>query len=265
MELTRRLVFRGNAVAFGGRIVRPEDVVLEMSGGSCIPGAGGRTVWRGSRTRFKNFASFESASTLAEGLFDDVKGAIALSNHEVQEASLAATTRVRGEISKLVVGSEKRVKVDRAAIELRARNPAGSGEPPITIVEAALDGVTIDGFKLKFTIERSIYEKYDTYSKVVAASDDPAFVKKYGRLFRKHNAIIYATLVKKIEWDGPANPKARIDEHTVIVEDFGTIFFAEVLIRSTSRRVMMLRFKLGSNEGGSAGGPDVDINGIWYP
>lgn len=265
MELTRRLAFRGSAVAFGGRIVRPEDVVLEMPGASSIPVTGGRTVSRISKTRFKTFVSFESATTLAEGLFDDLKGVIALSNHEVPEASLTATTRVRGEIAKLVVGSKKRVKVERAAIELRAKNPAGSGEPPITVVEAVLDGVSIDGFKLKFTIERGVYEKYDTYAKVLTATDDPAFNKKYGRLFRKHDKIIYATLVRKIEWDGPANPKAQIDENTVIVDDFGTIFFGEVLIRSTSRRVTMLRFQLGSAEGGSAGGPDVDINGIWYP
>ena len=85
MELTRRLVFRGNAVAFGGRIVRPEVVPLEMPGASCIPVTGGRTVSRIGRTRFKNFASFESASTLAEGWFDDVKDAIALSNHTIKK------------------------------------------------------------------------------------------------------------------------------------------------------------------------------------
>jgi hypothetical protein len=155
--------------------------------------------------------------------------------------------------------------VDRSAIELRAKNPADSGEPPIAIVEAVLDGVTIDGFKLKFTIERSIYERYDTYAKLLTATDDPAFVKKHGRLFRKHGTIIYATLVRKIEWDGPENPNAQIDEHTVIVKGFGTIFFGEILIASTARRVTMLRFQLEPNDGGSAGGPDVDINGIWYP
>src|SRR5688572_8949879 len=100
MDLTRRLVFRGNAVAFGGRIVRPEDVVLVMPSASSIPVTGGRTVARIPRTKFKNFVSFESASTLAEGLFDDLKGAIALSNHTVREDSLTATTRVRAEISK---------------------------------------------------------------------------------------------------------------------------------------------------------------------
>ena len=74
---------------------------------------------------------------------------------------------------------------------------------------------------------------------------------------------VYATLVRKIEWDGPANPNATIDENTVIVKDFGRIFFGEVLISATARRVTMIRLELGSDEGGSAGGPDVDINGSW--
>ena len=43
----------------------------------------------------------------------------------------------------------------------------------------------------------------------------------------RHGTTIYATLVRKIEWDGPANPNAKIDEHTVIVKDFGQIFFGE--------------------------------------
>ena len=59
-----------------------------------------------------------------------MKGAIALSNHTVQEDTLTATTRVRGEIAKLVVGSKKRVKVDRAAIELRSKNPAEQRRAP---------------------------------------------------------------------------------------------------------------------------------------
>jgi hypothetical protein len=265
MELTRRLVFRGNAVAFGGRIVRPEDVVLEMPGASSIPVAGGRTRWRGSKTRFKNFVSFESAATLAEGLFDDLAGAIALSNHTVAEASLTMTTRVRGEISTLVVGSKKRLRVGRAAIELKSKSPAQSGEPPIAVVDAVLDQVTIDGFKLKFTLERALFERYDTFAKVLTAFDDPAFAKKYGRMFRKHHTTIYATLVRKLEWDGPANPDAEIDEHTVVVKDFGRIAFGEVLIASTARRVTMIRLELGSDEGGAGGGPDVDINGTWYP
>jgi hypothetical protein len=282
MEFRRRLVFRGNASAFGGRIVRPDDVVIEMPGASSLGVVGGRSVARIGRTQFKNFVSFESASTFAEGLFDDRKGAIELSHHRVREDTLTASTRVRAEIQKLVVGSTKRFTLDRAAAELRSKSPTASGEPPIRVADVVLEGVKIDGFKLKVTFEREVFDRYDTYARLLAAADEPGFVKKFGRqLFLTTDfdgrpapptgrlvpsfTTIYATIVKKLEWSGPPNPRARIEGHTVVVKDFGRVLFGEYLISSASRRLTMTRFELGSLEGGSAGGPDVDINGIWYP
>jgi len=280
MELRRRFIFRGNASAFGGRIVRPDDVVLEMPGASSLGVAGGRSVARIPRTQFKNFVSFESASTLAEGTFDDRQGAIELSHHKIREDALRTSTRVRAEIRTLVVGSRKRLKVGHAAVELRSKSPGGSGEPSIVLADATLESVTVDDRKLKITFERGIFERYDTHAKLLTAADDPDFVKTHGsHLFLTTDFegrpapatgrlvpgcdTIYATLVRKIEWDGAASPDASIEGHTVVVKDFGRIFFGELLITSASRRVTMIRLELGSDEGGSAGGPDVDINGSW--
>ena len=105
--------------------------------------SGGRSVAKIPRTNFGGFASFESASTLAEGLFDDLDGAIALSNHEVREDSLTATTRVRAEVRKLTVGRDQRLKIARLAAELQARSPGVSGEPPIVPGDTLVEGVTI--------------------------------------------------------------------------------------------------------------------------
>lgn len=280
MTLKRRLIFHGNAAAFGGRIVRPADVVFEMPGASALPVTGGRSVSRIGRTRFEKFLSFESASTLAEGLFDDRAGAIALSHHEVREDSLTASTRVFAEVRRLVVGTEQRLKAVRLAAELRSKNPGTSGEPRITVGDVAADGVTIDGFKLTVALDRTPFERYDTHAKLLTALDDPGFVRKFGRhLLLEGSArtgraaptghgtsdTIYGTLVSSIEWAGRKNPDADIIGHTVVVKNLGTLFFGELLITPGSRRLTTMRLELGSHEGGSAGGPDVDINGIWYP
>jgi hypothetical protein len=280
MELKRRMVFRGNAAAFGGRIVRPSDIVLEMPGASSLPVTGGRSISRMARTQFKDVVSFESATTLAEGLFDDLDGAVALSNHLVREDTLTSSTRAHAEIRELVVGSRQRLRVKRLSAELLARSPAGSGEPPIALGDCSVDGLQIDGFKVKVDIERDVFQRCDTYSKLLAAADQPEFSREYrnqffmatdfpgrptppfGRPLRGRETI-YAAIVKKIDWDGQPNPRARIDNHTIVVEDFGTIFFGELLISSTSRRLTMMRLELGSDQGGSAGGPEVDINGSW--
>jgi hypothetical protein len=280
MELGRRFVFRGNAAAFGGRIVRPEDIILEMPGASALPVTGGRSVSKIGRTQFKEFASFDSASTFAEGLFDDRQGAIALSNHVLQEDALTTSTRVQAEIRKLVVGSKQRLTVERLAAELRAKSPAGSGEPRITLGDVMVEGVAIDGFKLRVEIERGVFQRYDTHARLVTAADDEDFVRRHGKhLFMTTDfegrpappsgrlvpgcETIYATIVRTIEWDGPPDPAAQIDHHSVVVKDFGRIFFGEILITSSSRRLTLMRLELGSDDGGSAGGPDVDINGSW--
>jgi hypothetical protein len=280
MELGRRFVFRGNAAAFGGRIVRPEDIVLEMPGASALPVTGGRSISKIGRTQFKEFVSFDSASTFAEGLFDDRQGAIALSNHLLQEDALTTSTRVQAEIRKLVVGSKQRLTVERLAAELRAKSPEGSGEPRITLGDVMVEGVVIDGFKLRVEIERGVFQRYDTHAKLLTAADDPDFVRRSGKhLFMTTNfegrpappsgrlvpgcETIYATIVRTIDWDGPPDPAAQIDHHSVVVKDFGRIFFGEILITSTSRRLTMMRLELGSDAGGTASAADVDINGSW--
>jgi hypothetical protein len=283
MELRRRFVFRGSAAAFGGRIVRPEDVIFEMPGASALPVSGGRSVSRIPRTDFKGFAGFESASTFAEGLVDDRDGAIALSNHQVREDSLRTTTRVQAEIRQLTVGRDKRLRIEHLAAELRGHSPAASGQPPITPGDVKIEGLTIDGFRLRIELELKLFERYDTHAKLITAIDDHAFVRSHGRQlfltthFEGYPApppngwlvpsceTIYATIVRKLEWDDKPAPGARIDHHSVVVENFGRIFLGEMLIAPYSRRLTLLRLELGSDSGGSGGGPDVDINGGWLP
>ena len=83
MDLRRRFVFRGNAAVIGGRIVRPKDQVIESSTASSLTVAGGRSRSQAKATRFGDWVSFGSASTSAEGLFDDVKQQIEVSHGRV--------------------------------------------------------------------------------------------------------------------------------------------------------------------------------------
>ena len=97
--------------------------------------------------------------------------------------------------------------------------------------------------------------------------------KKYGAQFFagrrgsiKKRKQIHATIVSRLEWEGEKNPRAEIiANNVVVVQDFGKIFFGEILINEGSRRLTLTRFELGSDGGGQAGGPDMDINGGWSP
>jgi hypothetical protein len=273
MELRRRFVFRGNAVAFGGRIVRPKDVTFTMPGASSLPVTGGRSTAEIAGRDFDGFLSFKSARTLADAAFsDDLDRLKEWTHRRVDEDKLTARTRVRAELSGLTVGTEKRVTVDRLAVELQSVSPRDRGEPPIKIVEVTIQNLLIDGVPLLIEFDATVFNEYDTHAKLVRAGsgDDVAekhcdhfFIDRHGsgpKKFVPHDKQIYATVVKKIG----QHPTAIVKDHnSVVVDGVGRIFFGELLISESTRRLTLMRLELGSGEGGSLGGPEVDVNGGW--
>ena len=276
-------MFRGNAAAFGGRFVRPDDVTLDTPAASSLPIVGGRSASaiegpeaKRFSERFKGHLSFAAASTVAEGSFDDRNQAIELTHGRVREEELTISTRVRAEIKGLTVGHEQRLIVGRMIAELRSTNPRDGGEPPISISDVAIDELTIDGFRLKVFLDSAVFNDLDTQAKLLRSAAKGDFGRKFGNqvFYRPRPASrtaprrghIHGTLVTKLQWDGEANPRATlIGNHVVVVKDFGKIFLGEILVDDGARRVSLLRLELGSNGGGMAGGPDVDINGTYSP
>jgi hypothetical protein len=116
---------------------------------------------------------------------------------------------------------------------------------------------------------------------VSAAADDPKSFRTYASHFVagatvegqtsgapgliSRDGVIYATIVKELKWEGKPPTDARIDGHTVIVKNFGTVYFGELLISGHERRLTMVRFELGSPVGGYADVGDVVTNGGGFP
>jgi hypothetical protein len=141
--------------------------------------------------------------------------------------------------------------------------------------------VSIGGFGLSVNINCGFFQKYDTRSKVLAAADDPKSMAAYKNHFVggatveghqpgrsgivQRDGVIYTTIVKEIKWEGKPYPGAKIDGHSVMVPDFGTAFFGELLIGGSERRLTMLRFELGSPDGGWIDAGDVSSNGSFFP
>jgi hypothetical protein len=281
MDLRRRFVFRGNAAAIGGRIVRPSDIVLESGTASSLTVAGGRSQSRTSGQQFGEFIKHGPASTFAEGLFDDLKQEIELTLGHVPEDSLTTSTRVRAEVSDLHVGVKPRLTISRLRASLSSKSPAGSGEPSIAVdSDTAIEGAAIGDCPLMVNVNALPFQKHDTRSKLLAAADDPAFVKEFGDcLFMKSGVagapappagrlvqgggITYATVIGSLKWAGDPYPGATIDHNVITVPDYGRIFFGELLITDVSRRLTLLRFELGSPDGGFVACAEVESNGSW--
>jgi hypothetical protein len=281
MQLTKQFLFRGNASALSGLFYRPKTVIVDMPGASSLGVSGGRSQAQIEGRSFGDVIRFGSAMTFAEGLYDDEKLASAVSDHRGEPLTLNATTNVMAEIRELAVGQKPLFTARRIRGALVSSSPRGSGEPSIAAGKSSvIQGVEIGGFGLNVALNTSLFQKYDTRSKVAAAADDPKVVAKFGQHFvldatikgqsRRaglivRNGLIYTTIVERISWIGKPFPGAKIDGHTVTVPDFGTIFFGELLVGGSERRLTMVRFDMGSPFGGWADGGGVDSNGSAYP
>jgi hypothetical protein len=284
MDNRRRYLFRGNAAAFGGQIVRPNEFLIEAHGASSLPVSGGRSVTRVGPPPANDFFRVESAETVAEGFFEDRGGFRAFTEGQGEQDALVAITNVRVHVKGFQLGNKFRLTVDELHAELNSRSPRASGQPSVRIGKVALDGVSINGHKLRVTLNTAPFVQCDTHAKLLAAADDPNFVRDSGdALFMRTprdgappppptgrliqaDGTIYATIVKSIEWDGAPYPGSRIDGNRVILEpDFGIVYFGELVISEYSRRLTMVRAALGSEGGGSASGGDAESNGTWSP
>jgi hypothetical protein len=281
MELRKQFLFRGNASALSGLFYRPKTVIVDMPGASSLGVSGGRSQAQIEGRSFGDVIRFGSAMTFAEGLFDDEKLASAVSDHKGELHTLNSTTNVMAEIRELAVGRKPLFNAKRIRGALASSSPRGSGEPSIAPGRSSvIQGVDIGGFGLDIALNTSLFQKYDTRSKVAAAADDPKVVAKFGQHFvldatikgqsRRsglivRNGLIYTTIVERISWIGKPFPGAKIDGHVVTVPDFGQIFFGELLVGGSERRLTMVRFDMGSPDGGWADGGGLDTNGSYYP
>jgi len=297
MELRRRFVFRGNAAAIGGRIVRPADTILDSVVASSLTVAGGRSRARAGPARFGEFVSFASAATSAEGLFDNVQGQIDRTFGKIPEDYLTTTTRVSADVTGLSIGGDKpKLTIKHLHASMTSKSPAGSGETSVAPGnDTIIEGVSIDGHVLTIELALPVFQQYDTMSKLLAAADNPQFVKESGDLLYMTRAspasgtspgsptapgavppppppparlqycsgTVYATIVKSIKWAGEPINGSVIDQNSVFIPDLGKLFFGELLITRESRRLTMLRGELGSLVGGDVACAEVDPDGTW--
>jgi hypothetical protein len=283
MEHTRRFVFRGNAAAAGGRIHRPTDVLIDVDGASSLTVAGGVSQSRIAATSFGEYVRLLGAATLAEGMFDDQKQAVDLTQRRMNQNEAPSTTRVWAEVEGLTISGKPELNVMRMRAALVARSGPVDGEPPFDLPDdVGFGSIDIGGSGLEVEIDYEAFRQCPTHAALLKAAGDRQFTERHGNCFfldrqaapaaaartpglRQSSGTTFATIVKSIRWTGKPYPGATIDHHSVIVPDFGTMFFGEILISSFSRRLTMLRLELGSPVGGFVACAEVETNGTWSP
>lgn len=289
MDSTRRYIFNGSAAAYGGRFVRPDDVVLSSNGGSALSQAGGRSVWSDTNIRLGKAFRVSFAFTSAEGLYDNREHAIEVTHGKRKVETLNAVTVVRAELRDLGVGGapplkpndprEPELRVRRLSGALTSRSQTPGRETSVMLNEAVFDGVSIDGLGLIVEVNEELFRTNDTHGKLARALSGAAFVKEHGAHFGRTRPLaskagaqgrsssggqFIGTIVKGLKWEGRPFLGAEFEgPNTVKIPNFGRVHFGEIIVKQHSRRLSMIRFALGSPTGGDSTCVDVDTNGNW--
>ena len=280
MELKRRFRFRGNAAAFGGRLIRPVDIVIENSAAASLTVSGGRSRARVGPLHFGDEVRLESAMAFAEGLFDDSKQYEELTYQRGREELLTTSTHVVSEVTGLAIGLKPQLTVARVRGALRSTTPLGSGETPVWPTdESVIEGLAIEGHKLVVELNTPLFQRLNTHAKLLAAADDPAFVRENGdhlfmqaafegRAIPSTGRVVgcgytMSTIVRRLRWDGTPFPGSQLDGNLAVVPGLGRLYFGEMLVTTTSKRLTMIRMELGSPCGGFFSCGEVEDNGYW--
>lgn len=272
MELTRRYLFNGSAAAYGGRFVRPDDVVLAANGGSALSVVGGRSVWRARDIKFGRSFRIRSAETSAEGLVDNLRDAVRASHGKLPHDALTATTSVMARCRGVEIGGAPPLKpgdepepmmlaADVVGALLSRSNSPGH-ESSVIVQEAAISPVTFDSpvhgrFRLDVVIDFAPFKRADTRAKVIA---DKSILQVHG-----DKDLVFATVVRELRWQkGRAYPGSKpLGTNGLYIPNLGRFYFGELIIQAGTRRLTMIRAELGSPTGGAATMSDVDTNGSW--
>jgi hypothetical protein len=276
MDQPRRYVFTGNASGVSFHIRRPVDAILPVQAASSLPVTGGVSesrVERGSLPKpgsATDYVTFESASTTARGDYADAKLAVAMTRKEVAFDAVPTLTTVTAEVTGLVVIG--RVSIDLAVMSMQAESSEHPLEPEIYCKGLRLEGIRVDGYPVRATLAEQFFCDNNTKSKLETACgkgyEPQLFFKAHnasGYGFGNPTGMVKCTVVSQLAWADKPNPNATIEGNSIVIPNFGKVYFGEAYITALSRRVTMVRFQLGSDDGGDGTGASGDTNGGEWP
>lgn len=302
--IERRFIFNGSAVAFAGRIRRPDDKFIKAAASSHLPVTGGlsEAVIEGTgidQYQYKDFITFKKAHSRAQGDFSDPRQAVQFTHGNHGQNVLPANTAVEAQLEGLVIDAPAvpehktpRQVFEALTLHVHMESTTNRRDPiSFRSLSAVFDGITLRtgmsaAVGLKVHTATEIFSENDTKAKLIETyAKDGDFRKKFAACFYpagaqlpgllsnlmgKHEipyakGIIVATFVTKLEWMGTPPEGSEILNNRLTIPGLGRIYFGEIVIEENNRRPTLLRFELGCLHGGEAAACEVGSNGGEYP
>lgn len=237
-----RYHFHASGYALSAHFDRPVDVPIAAQASLALPIEGGQAHSGIENFAIPRIAAFDAAQTHLSGSFQD---------EEENTATTSVTVVVEG-LSLLDF-----LTVDRMVTRLTGEHnlKQKNGESHIIALGSHFEDLKLGGHAVNVTLRHDLLLEAKTFENLKKAVKDDT---KSGRIMIPGNEVLLFSLVDKIETDLPG---AVIEGHTIEVPHFGKIALAEVFAGRGIRTLTMLRFQLGSPDGGGGTGGGGTTNG----
>jgi hypothetical protein len=273
MDVDRRFMFSGHALGVAAHFHRLDDLenldhAIPAMASSLIPVTGGRShqehknqVHTADKPRQRTLLSVGHAESTAIGrTLDDTH----------------FETEIHAIVRNLALLDQLHVDL----VEMHQTSSRAWDDPHscFSTKGCKIEGLKLGNVHVKLQLDETPFAECGTRLDLnrLYASESDAFRRENSKRFHsepdaksltEYNGRYYASLVKKIELEGPENEKSKmkVDGYSIKWDGFGKIFLGEVIMTDKERRVTMIRLKMGSSAGGGGGVGDGQTNSITAP
>ena len=279
-------LFRGNAVAAGGYLTKLKGVAIQLDrqhvtvhGESNLPIIGGisHSLVENPELRFPEFISYNQCSTIVEGFGDDRSATTNL--HSAVSNVLTTTSpspsdavpdlqSISFQVTNLAISARSIYPVDGYPAFQLLDAPVTTGmslvlkpfkKPPVVVPlrleidKAFLTPSKMDDLDTRFMEDRQFFDNHSA-----ALQSATPLVFGQSRFPRTPEGYVRSSFVTKI-----IRGNQEIPGNVLVEKGFGTIIFGTVVMDSYSRRVDLVRIKMGSDPEGRTDFCGACNNGIW--
>jgi hypothetical protein len=265
MSRETRFLYRSSALALGGYVTRPAGESLEVQAASVLPMVGGLGKARVENFNYRDLISFRAANSTVAG------------NESGDEHALLYNTLATVTIEDLNICNI--VTADRVVSRLVSEKYADEPELPIQPVGSYFTNLRIAGFPVDCKPNRILFEARTLPElKRMGGDELPSFNGESLRLpeqwaettraengpqtFTDHRSL---TSLFRLPRELPAGCQCGDTPWSILIPGFGTVYLGEFLVTRYSRRLAMLRVKMGSPVKGEVTAGYTEGNGTTYP
>lgn len=238
-----RFHFHASGYALSAHFHRPVVVPIPAQASLALPIEGGHAHSGVDKFEIPRLVSFRSAQTHLSGSWQDKD---------------TATTSVTVVVEGLRILDF--LSVERMVTRLTSEYKFGgkSSESHIIAVGSHFEGLKLGGFDVNVTLRHDLLVNSRTFEELgknVNKNSPPKAIVVRG------DEVLLCSLVEKIETDLDKIPGVEIEGHVIRIPHYGEITLAEVFAGRGIRTLTMLRFQLGSPDGGGGSSGGGSTNG----